>query len=112
MTRRPPRSTRTAPLFPYPTLFRSKAVSRHGLTQHGLKDIGTAYWNLDVPALYEESLRRGEGQLAEGGALVVLTGKHTGRSPKEKLIFREAATEGAIWWGDVNAPTEAIGRAG
>src|SRR3546814_5715750 len=52
--------------------------------------------------LYEESLKRNEGQLAEGGALVVLTGKHTGRSPKDKFIVREAATEGDIWWGDVN----------
>ena len=86
-----------------------KAVSRNGLTQHGLKDIGTAYWNLDVAALYEESLKRGEGQLAEGGALVVLTGKHTGRSPKDKFIVREAATEGDIWWGDVNVSIEEAG---
>src|SRR3546814_3221739 len=83
-----------------------KAVSRHGLNKHGLKDITTAYWNLDVAALYEESLKRNEGQLAEGGALVVLTGKHTGRSPKDKFIVREAATEGDIWWGDVNVAIE------
>src|SRR3546814_6658922 len=78
MIRRPPRSTRTDTLVPYTTLFRS------------------------VASLYEESLKRNEGQLAEGGALVVLTGKHTGRSPKDKFIVREAATEGDIWWGDVN----------
>ncbi len=86
-----------------------KAVSRNGLGQHGLKDIGTAYWNLDVAALYEESLKRGEGELAEGGALVVLTGKHTGRSPKDKFIVREAETEGNIWWGDVNVAIDEAG---
>ena len=86
-----------------------KVISRNGLGQHGLKDIRTAYWNSDVAALYEETLKRGEGQLAEGGALVVLTGKHTGRSPKDKFIVREAATEGDIWWGDVNVAIDEAG---
>jgi phosphoenolpyruvate carboxykinase (ATP) len=86
-----------------------KAISRHGLDQHGLKGLRTAYWNLDTAALYEETLRRGEGQLAEGGALVVLTGKHTGRSPKDKFIVREAETEADIWWGDVNVAIDEAG---
>ncbi len=86
-----------------------KSISRNGLGQHGLKDLRTAYWNLDTAALYEETLRRGEGQLGEGGALVVLTGKHTGRSPKDKFIVREAATEGDIWWGDVNVAIDEAG---
>ena len=82
------------------------AVSRHGLALHGLSNLRRAYWNLSVPALYQESLTRNEGRLAEGGALVVLTGKHTGRSPKDKFIVREASTEKDIWWGDVNAAME------
>ncbi|MEQ8355639.1 MAG: phosphoenolpyruvate carboxykinase [Kiloniellaceae bacterium] len=86
-----------------------KAISRNGLDQHGLKDLRNAYWNFDTAALYEESLRRGEGQLAEGGALVVLTGKHTGRSPKDKFILREAETEDDIWWGDVNVAIDEAG---
>jgi phosphoenolpyruvate carboxykinase (ATP) len=84
-------------------------VSRNGLEQHGLKSIRNAYWNLGTTALYNETLRRGEGELAEGGALVVLTGKHTGRSPKDKFIVREAATEGDIWWGDVNVAIDEAG---
>ena len=86
-----------------------RVISRHGLEQHALKGLRTAYWNLDTAALYEETLRRGEGQLAEGGALVVLTGKHTGRSPKDKFIVREAETEGDIWWGDVNVAIDEAG---
>ncbi|NIA68026.1 phosphoenolpyruvate carboxykinase [Pelagibius litoralis] len=78
------------------------AASRHGLSLHGLVNIRKAYWNLGVAALYSESLKRDESQLSEGGALVVLTGKHTGRSPKDKFITREASTEQDIWWGDVN----------
>ena len=84
-------------------------VSRHGLALHGLVNLRKAYWNLGVSALYGETLRRGEGQLSEGGALVVLTGKHTGRSPKDKFITREASTEQDIWWGDVNVAMEEAG---
>ena len=54
--------------------------------------------------LYEHALARGDGRLAEGGPLVVDTGKHTGRSPKDKFIVREPGSEGRIWWGEVNKP--------
>jgi phosphoenolpyruvate carboxykinase (ATP) len=52
--------------------------------------------------LYTHALTRKEGILAEGGPLVVDTGVHTGRSPKDKFIVREPGSEGRIWWGDVN----------
>ena len=78
-------------------------VSRHGLERHGIRNYATAHWNLAAPALYRHSLRRGEGKLAEGGALVVLTGQHTGRSPHDKFIVEEASTRDDIWWGEVNA---------
>ena len=77
-------------------------VSRFGLSQHGLRNYSTAFWNLSAPALIEDTLRRGEGELAEGGALVALTGQHTGRSPKDKFTVEEPESAGDIWWGDVN----------
>jgi phosphoenolpyruvate carboxykinase (ATP) len=40
--------------------------------------------------------------LAKDGPLVVATGKHTGRSAKDKFIVRDDTTETAVWWGDVN----------
>jgi phosphoenolpyruvate carboxykinase (ATP) len=49
---------------------------------------------------------RGEGRLAEGGPLVVDTGRFTGRSPKDKFVVREPGSEGRIWWGHVNQPLE------
>jgi len=52
--------------------------------------------------LYTHALARNEGVLAEGGPLVVDTGVHTGRSPKDKFIVREPGSERRIWWGDVN----------
>jgi phosphoenolpyruvate carboxykinase (ATP) len=52
------------------------------------------------------ALRRGGAKLAEGGPLVVDTGRHTGRSPKDKFVVREPGSKDRIWWGDVNAPIE------
>jgi phosphoenolpyruvate carboxykinase (ATP) len=60
--------------------------------------------NLSTAALYEASVRDGEGMIAAEGPLVVSTGTHTGRSPKDKFIVREPSTEAGIWWGDVNHP--------
>jgi phosphoenolpyruvate carboxykinase (ATP) len=64
--------------------------------------------NLSTAELYEDALREGEGVIAADGPLVVRTGKHTGRSPKDKFIVREPTSEAKVWWGDVNHPmTEA-----
>ena len=60
-------------------------------------------WNASAPELYELAIMRGEAQVAEGGSLVVTTGSHTGRSPRDKFIVRDAATENTIWW-DNTAP--------
>ena len=52
-----------------------------------LADLGrTRYQNLSIPELYEHAIRRHEGDIVEGGPLVVRTGRHTGRSPREKFI--------------------------
>jgi phosphoenolpyruvate carboxykinase (ATP) len=60
--------------------------------------------NLPTAELYELALREGEGTLAADGPLVVRTGQHTGRSPKDKFIVVEPSSEASIWWGDVNHP--------
>ena len=60
------------------------------------------YWNLPAAALYEEAVRRGEGLIALEGPLACRTGQHTGRSPNDKFIVRETASEAAIAWGKVN----------
>src|SRR3569833_3102978 len=75
----------------------------YGLGRHGFRNLKGENWNLSVPALYEESLRRNEGQLAADGPLVVRTGVHTGRSASDKFVVRDADTEGQVWW-DNNKP--------
>ena len=57
-----------------------------GLETHGFSNLGNQYWNLGVPALYEEAIRRGEGRMSAGGPFVVMTGQHTGRSASDKFI--------------------------
>src|SRR5207302_502374 len=63
-----------------------------------------ANWNLTTPILFEEAIRRGEGKVALGGALVVATGKHTGRAANDKFIVKNGATADKVWWGKVNKP--------
>jgi phosphoenolpyruvate carboxykinase (ATP) len=81
-------------------------ISSYGLDQHGIRHAAAAYWNQCDAELYEQSLRRGESSVAQGGALVVLTGVHTGRSPNDKFIVREPGSEGKVWWGNVNKPID------
>ncbi|MDP6568112.1 MAG: phosphoenolpyruvate carboxykinase [Alphaproteobacteria bacterium] len=82
-------------------------ASRHGLDIHGIINTGTEYWNLSTAALYEMALANGDGELAEGGALVCRTGVHTGRSANDKFIVHETASENDVDWGPVNRPIEA-----
>ena len=79
-------------------------MSHSGLEHHGIQRPGTVHWNLPVARLVEEAVRRGEGILTESGALNAMTGKRTGRSPRDKFIVEESSTKDKIWWGKVNAP--------
>ena len=60
--------------------------------------------NLSTAQLYEVAVRAGEGVIAADGPLVVRTGKHTGRSPKDKFVVREPSSNDKVWWGEVNQP--------
>jgi phosphoenolpyruvate carboxykinase (ATP) len=58
--------------------------------------------NLSAAELYEHAIRAGEGVVAAEGPLVVRTGKHTGRSPKDKFVVVEPTSAAKIWWGEIN----------
>jgi len=74
------------------------------LASLGLLRPGTVHHNLTVPRLIELSIQRGEGVLAENGALFVRTGKYTGRSPQDRYIVDSPGVHAAIDWGAVNIP--------
>ncbi len=77
-----------------------------GLERHGIEPSGEILRNPTTVQLYTDALTRGVGRLAEGGPLVVDTGRFTGRSAQDKFIVREPASEERIWWGEVNRPLE------
>ena len=79
-------------------------VTSTGLEDHGLHPEGEIVRNPTTARLVQHALGSGQGRLAEGGSLVVDTGVHTGRSPKDKFVVREPGSEERIWWGDVNKP--------
>ena len=58
--------------------------------------------NLGTASLVEAAIAHGEGRLSAHGALVVATGKHTGRSAQDKFIVRDEETEDTVWWGKTN----------
>ncbi len=86
---------------------RGPAVSKHDITEQGFAPRETVYWNLPRAGLIEEAIRRGEGRLASEGPLVVSTGKHTGRSPKDKAIVEEPGSKNHVAWGSSNLPISA-----
>ncbi len=60
------------------------------------------HYQLTAKELEQDTLRRGEGMLSSTGALVIHTGKFTGRSPKDKYIVRDESTANTIHWNDFN----------
>ncbi|MCY4335613.1 MAG: phosphoenolpyruvate carboxykinase [Litoreibacter sp.] len=75
----------------------------HTLETQGINGLGSVYYNYLEPALIESALKAGEGTLGKGGAFLVTTGTHTGRSPKDKFVVQTDNVKDNIWW-DNNAP--------
>lgn len=85
---------------------RSTTQSIYGLENHHIHNVNTVYWNLPTPFLYEQAIRRREARLAECGPLMVRTGHHTGRAPKDKFFVREPSSVDKIFWSNVNRPID------
>lgn len=71
-----------------------------------IKTNGKVYRNLSVEELVNKSLENKEGTLSDAGALVIDTGKYTGRSPKDRFIVMQDSIKDKVNWGDSNLPIE------
>jgi phosphoenolpyruvate carboxykinase (ATP) len=76
----------------------------YNLSNHGISNLRSAYWNLPAEALYEEAVFRNEGAIVAGGPFVAFTGKHTARSANDKFVVRHVDSENNVWWGVYNRP--------
>lgn len=87
-------------------------MTNNNLHQPNLGDFGffpnlTINFQLDIPQLIEKIILRGEGNLADSGAVAIDTGAFTGRSPKDRFIVEDEVTRETVWWGDINIKFDA-----
>jgi len=78
----------------------TKSIS---LDKYGIKNVNEIIHNPSFEKLYNDELNPNlegfeKGQLTELGAVNVMTGVFTGRSPKDKYIVKDNITENSIWW--------------
>ena len=66
--------------------------------------IVSAYYQLSDDELTKKTVENKQGTISDTGALVVKTGKFTGRSPKDRYLVNDEMTSQRIWWGDINIP--------
>src|SRR6478736_4701901 len=63
--------------------------------------------NLAPAMLYAEAIREDEKcDIADTGALIAFSGDKTGRSPKDKRVVKNPASQDEVWWGNVNVPID------
>ncbi len=79
-------------------------MNTYGIEKLGIINTAEVYRNLTPAQLVEHALQRGEGTLSNTGALVVKTGKYTGRSANDKFIVDSEGVHDEIAWGKVNKP--------
>ena len=83
----------------------TKSIS---LEKYGIKNVQEIIHNPTFEQLYNDELNSNlqgfeKGQLTELGAVNVMTGVFTGRSPKDKYIVKDSITEDTIWWNSDKA---------
>lgn len=79
-----------------------------GLDKLGLTNVHRILRNLPVESLIEDSILHKQAKLGRRGAVIVDTGRYTGRSPKDKYFVEEPTSVDNIWWGSVNQPVSEV----
>ena len=73
------------------------------LTKYGITGVTEVVHNPSYEVLFEEETKAGlegyeAGQQTELGAVNVMTGIYTGRSPKDKFIVMDENSKDTVWW--------------
>ena len=73
------------------------------LSKYGITGTVEVLHNPSYDVLFQEETKAGlegfeKGQVTELGAVNVMTGIYTGRSPKDKFIVKDATSENTVWW--------------
>ena len=76
------------------------------LAELGLQTNEPVHYQLSPLELSEQTVKRNEGVLNDTGALVIKTGKFTGRSPKDKFTVKDELTADTVHWNNFNIPME------
>ena len=64
----------------------------------------SAYYQLSADELTKKTIENKQGIISNSGALIVKTGKFTGRSPKDRYFVKDQMTSERVWWGNINIP--------
>lgn len=73
-----------------------------GLHKIGLTEVDGIIRNLPMENIVEDIILQKEGKMGMNGAVMVDTGRYTGRSPKDKYFVDEESSNKNLWWGPVN----------
>jgi len=82
-----------------PTMF---VIPKNLLFSLGLPSAENIHYQLPPEELVQQCLERNEGELSNAGALVINTGKFTGRSPRDRFIVKDKITSNTVDWNDIN----------
>lgn len=74
------------------------------LASYGIKNSKINY-QLSPEELTKKMVELGQGEITSSGAVNMLTGEFTGRSPKDRFIVKDEITTDSVWWdGNINIP--------
>ena len=86
-------------------------MSKIDLSKYGIRDTREVVYNPSYELLFEEEMKKEltgyeKGQLTELGAVNVMTGIYTGRSPKDKFIVMDENSKNTVWWTSPEYPND------
>ena len=86
-------------------------MKANDLTKYGIEGVTEILYNPTYEVLYNEETKPGlegfdKGKVTELGAINVMTGVFTGRSPKDKYIVMDKQSKDTVWWNTPEYPND------